>query len=32
MEEIQLKIIKKTELDYRDASHDYAFFGLFGQS
>ena len=32
MEEIQLKVIKKAELDYRDASNDYALFGLFSLS
>ena len=29
MEEIQPKVIKKTELDYRDAWNDYAIFGFF---
>ena len=28
MEEAQLKVIKKTELEYRDESNDYAFFGF----
>ena len=32
MEVIQLKVIKETELDYRDASNDYAFFALFSLS
>ena len=31
-EEAQLKIIKKTELENRDESNDYAFFGLFNLS
>ena len=29
MEEIQPKVIKKTELDYRGTSNGYAIFGLF---
>ena len=31
-EEAQLKVIKKTELENRDESNDYAFFGLFNLS
>ena len=32
MEEVQLKVIKKAELDYRDESNDYAFCGFFSLS
>ena len=28
MEEAQLKVIEKIELEYRDESNDYALFGL----